>query len=108
MRRVVRPGLRRAAGEGIAVGGISGGPYLLAAAGLLDDRRFTIHWQHAPALIEAFPTLRPDQARFVIDRGRLTCGGGVAPLAVASPSRSGVACSRRSAAGAAPAPDHLR
>lgn len=72
--------LRRAAGEGVRVGGISGGPFVLAAAGLLKDRRFTIHWEHAPALMEAFPGLRPEQARFVIDRNRLTCGGGVAPL----------------------------
>lgn len=79
-----RPGvlrtLRRLAGEGVRIGGISGGPYLLAEAGLLTGRRFTIHWEHAPALMEAFPDLRPEQARFVIDGDRVTCGGGVAPL----------------------------
>lgn len=79
-RPEIHAALRRAAADGVAVGGISGGPFLLAAAGLLEHRRFTIHWQHAPALIEAFPHLRPDHARFVIDRGRLTCGGGIAPL----------------------------
>lgn len=73
-------GLRRLAGEGVRLGGISGGPYLLAAAGLLAGRRFTIHWEHAPALAEAFPELSPVQARYVIDRDRLTCGGGIAPL----------------------------
>ena len=72
--------LRRLAGEGVRVGGISGGPYVLAEAGLLKGRRFTIHWEHAPALAEAFPDLRPEQARFVIDGARITCGGGVAPL----------------------------
>ena len=72
--------LRRLAGEGVRLGGISGGPYLLAQAGLLGGRRFTIHWEHAAALSEAFPHLTPQPARFVIDGDRVTCGGGVAPL----------------------------
>ena len=72
--------LKRLARSGVRLGGISGGPYLLAAAGLLEGRDFTIHWEHAPALIESFPTLSPRQARFVLDGNRVTCGGGVAPL----------------------------
>lgn len=72
--------LRQLAREGVRIGGISGGPYLMAAAGLLDDRDFTIHWEHAPALMEAFPSLAPRQARYVLDGNRITCGGGVAPL----------------------------
>ncbi|AJY46277.1 GlxA family transcriptional regulator [Martelella endophytica] len=72
--------LRRLARRGDMLGGISGGPYLLAEAGLLDGRDFTIHWEHAAALIEAFPHLQPRQARFVMDGNRITCGGGVAPL----------------------------
>ena len=76
----IHAALRKMAREGIRIGGISGGPYLLAAAGLLDKRDFTIHWEHAPALIEAFPDLSVRQARFVLDGNRITCGGGVAPL----------------------------
>lgn len=72
--------LRQLSREGVRIGGISGGPYLLAAAGLLSERDFTIHWEHAPALLEAFPGLSPRQARFVIDGNRITCGGGIAPL----------------------------
>ncbi len=72
--------LRQLARDGVRIGGISGGPYLMAAAGLLQDRDFTIHWEHAPALIEAFPDLSPRQARYVLDGNRITCGGGVAPL----------------------------
>lgn len=72
--------LQRFSRSGIRVGGISGGPYLLAAAGLLQDRDFTIHWEHAPTLIESFPTLSPRHTRFVLDGNRVTCGGGVAPL----------------------------
>jgi AraC family transcriptional regulator, glycine betaine-responsive activator len=76
----IHAALRQFARKGVRIGGISGGPYLLAAAGLLDDCDFTIHWEHAPALMEAFPDLDPRQARFVIARNRITCGGGVAPL----------------------------
>jgi transcriptional regulator GlxA family with amidase domain len=72
--------LRRLASEGVRLGGISGGPYILAAAGLMKRRRFTVHWEHAPALVEAFPDLAPERARFVIDGDRLSCGGGIAPL----------------------------
>lgn len=81
----VHAALRGLERDGVRIGGISGGPYLLAEAGLLENQRFTIHWEHAPAFIEAFPHLggqgRPlEQARYIIDGNRLTCGGGVAPL----------------------------
>ncbi|MER9629565.1 GlxA family transcriptional regulator [Mesorhizobium sp. M0296] len=72
--------LRQFSRSGARIGGISGGPYILAAAGLLDGRDFTVHWEHAAALKEAFPNLKPRQARFVLDGNRITCGGGVAPL----------------------------
>ncbi|WP_137129209.1 GlxA family transcriptional regulator [Rhizobium sp. FY34] len=76
----LHPMLRRLARQGVRIGGISSGSYLLAQAGLLDGRDFTIHWEHAPAMREAFPHLLPRQARYVLDGDRLTCGGGVAPL----------------------------
>lgn len=66
--------------RGIRLGAISSGAYVLAAARLLDRRDFTIHWEHAGALREAFPHLLPRQARFVVDGDRITCAGGVAPL----------------------------
>lgn len=72
--------LRRLPRLGIRLGGISSGAYVLAAAGLLDNRDFTIHWEHAPVLREAFGHLTPRHARYVIDGDRITCAGGVAPL----------------------------
>ena len=72
--------LRRLAPKGGRIGSISSGAYVLAAAGLLDNRDFTIHWEHATLLKEAFPHLSPRQARYVIDGDRVTCAGGVAPL----------------------------
>jgi transcriptional regulator GlxA family with amidase domain len=72
--------LRRLARSGCAVGGVSGAPYILAKAGILDGYRCTIHWEHLPAFTEAFPDLIPTRTLFEIDRGRLTCGGGVAAM----------------------------
>ncbi|RUW99059.1 GlxA family transcriptional regulator [Mesorhizobium sp. M8A.F.Ca.ET.059.01.1.1] len=72
--------LRKLSRQGVRIGGISSGAYLLAAAGLMDNRDFTIHWEHAGLLKEAFPHLSPRQARYVIDGDRITCGGGIAPL----------------------------
>lgn len=77
---VLHAPLRKFARDGVRIGGISSGAYVLAAAGLLDACAFTIHWEHAPLLRETFPHLVPRQARFVVDGGRVTCGGGVAPL----------------------------
>lgn len=67
--------LRSATRRFRAVAGFDTGAWLLAAAGLLDGRRATIHWDEATAMAETFPEvdLRPD--RFVIDGDRLTCGG---------------------------------
>jgi transcriptional regulator GlxA family with amidase domain len=72
--------LRRLSRQGVRIGAISSGSYILAAAGLLDNRRFTIHWEHSPLLRETFPHLSPCQARYVLDGDRVTCGGGIAPL----------------------------
>jgi transcriptional regulator GlxA family with amidase domain len=72
--------LRRLAQRGLRIGGVSGGPFILARAGIMGGHRMTIHWEHAQALAEEFPDLILTRARYVIDRNRLTCAGGVAPL----------------------------
>jgi len=72
--------LRRLARRGVTLGGVSGGPYLLARANVLGGHSFTIHWEHAPALIEEYPDLDLRRSLFEIDRDRLTAGGGTASL----------------------------
>lgn len=72
--------LRRLARQGVTLGGISGGAYILARAGLLEARRFTLHWEHAAAFAEEFPNLDLRRSLFEIDRDRLTCSGGTAAL----------------------------
>jgi transcriptional regulator GlxA family with amidase domain len=72
--------LQQLARRGVRIGGISGGPFVLARANLLAGYRATIHWAHAPALLEEFPELDLRHSLFEIDRGRLTCSGGASPL----------------------------
>lgn len=66
--------------RGVGIGGVSGGAVLLARAGLLNGRRMTVHWEHAAALSRAYPDLWIERRLYVIDRDRVTCGGGTAPL----------------------------
>lgn len=72
--------LRQLARRGVKIGGISGGSYLLARANVLAGYRFTLHWEHAPAFMEEYPQLDLRRSLFEIDRDRLTCSGGTAPL----------------------------
>lgn len=72
--------LRRMARNGVILGGVSGGPAILARAGLMAGRRMTVHWEHAEALAEMEPGLLLERTLYVIDRDRMTCAGGTAPL----------------------------
>ena len=72
--------LRRLARRGVTIGGISGGPYILARAGLLDGHRATLHWEHQPAFSEDFPEIEVTPSLFEIDGNRITCSGGISAL----------------------------
>ena len=72
--------LRRLDTRGIRIGGVSGGSVILAMAGLMEGRRMTVHWEHAAALSETHPDCLIERRLYVMDRDRVTCGGGTAPL----------------------------
>lgn len=72
--------LRGLAHHGVGLGGISGGGAILAKAGLMQGRRFTLHWTHIDPLAEAMPDLLIERALYVIDRDRYSCAGGVAAM----------------------------
>lgn len=72
--------LRRLDRAGVALGGISGGAVVLACAGLMTNRRFTVHWHHLDQLKAQSSGYFVEQRLFVIDRDRYTCAGGSAPL----------------------------
>jgi AraC family transcriptional regulator, glycine betaine-responsive activator len=72
--------LHAAADRGVLLGGVCTGAYALMSAGLLDGYHCTSHWEDLPALHAEFPNVRFADELFVIDRDRLTCTGGTAPL----------------------------
>ena len=78
--KAVAAWLRRLARRGVVIGGISGGPYVLAKAGLLHQRRATLHWEHIAAFREAFPDIEVVPSLFEIDGNRITCSGGISAL----------------------------
>lgn len=70
-----RSALRRIAAQAVLVAGMDTGAWLMAAAGLLDGRRATIHWDILDSFAEQFLPVEVVRERFVIDGDRLTCGG---------------------------------
>ena len=79
-RKEVINALRLVERRGAAIGAICTGTYLLAMAGLLKDRRCTIHWENYDGLVEEFPELEVTNDLFEIDGDRVTCSGGTASL----------------------------
>lgn len=74
------PWLLAMAERRVRIGGVSGGSVILAKAGLMAGRRMTVHWEHAAQLAELYPDIVIERRLYVIDRDRVTCGGGIAPL----------------------------
>lgn len=70
--------LRREARRGPGVGAVCTGAHVLAAAGLLDGRRCTIHWENRDSFEEDFPDIELTQNIYVIDGNRYTAAGGTA------------------------------
>jgi AraC family transcriptional regulator, glycine betaine-responsive activator len=72
--------LRRLARHGTMIGGISTGAFVLADAGLLADRRCTVHWEYADWFQSRHPTIALSRDLYVVDREVFTCSGGTAAL----------------------------
>lgn len=72
--------LRQLDKQGVVLGAICTGTYLLARAEVLNDYRCTIHWENLAAAREEFPQLVISPELYEIDRKRYTCAGGTAPL----------------------------
>ncbi len=73
--------LRAAHAAGARVAGLCSGAFVLAAAGLLDDRPATTHWALAALLAQMYPKVKVQPGRLYIDDGDvLTAGGGAAGM----------------------------
>jgi transcriptional regulator GlxA family with amidase domain len=78
--RPVLAALRKLARRGVRLGALDTGTFLLAAAGLIDERRVTLHWEAVPAFREKFPQIAVTGELFEIDDRVFTCAGGTAAL----------------------------
>jgi transcriptional regulator GlxA family with amidase domain len=78
--RTVSAWLREEHNRGVAVGGVCTGAHVLAAAGLLANRRCAIHWENLPGFQEAFPKANVFADLFEVDSNVYTCAGGTASL----------------------------
>lgn len=75
-RRLLRAAARRAR---VTVG-LDAGPWLLAAAGLLDGRRATVHWDLLDAFTERFLEVEASRARMLRDGPFWTCAGAISAM----------------------------
>ncbi len=57
--------------------GIDGGAWLMATAGLLENRRATIHYDNFEEFEEAFPNVHAQRERWIDDGDRLTASGAI-------------------------------
>jgi transcriptional regulator GlxA family with amidase domain len=78
--RAVEETVRRLARHNVALAAVSTGSFVLARAGLLTDRRCTVHWDYADSFAEAFPDIALCNDLFVVDGSILTCAGATAAL----------------------------
>ncbi len=76
--------LQRWHARGVRVAAACTGTFLLARAGVLDDRRATTSWWLGPTFRRAFPAVQLEQdAMLVVDRQALTAGAALAHLDLA-------------------------
>jgi transcriptional regulator GlxA family with amidase domain len=73
--------LRVANANGARIAGLCSGAFVLAAAGLLDNRPATTHWAMADLLARRYPKVQvQDSVLFIDDGDVLTAGGGAAGM----------------------------
>ncbi|MEU3946467.1 helix-turn-helix domain-containing protein [Streptomyces sp. NPDC029526] len=70
--------LRRGVERGARVASVCSGVFVLAAAGLLDGRRATVHWRHADELKRQYPHLTVEPDVLYVDEGPVITSAGTA------------------------------
>jgi transcriptional regulator GlxA family with amidase domain len=72
--------VRQAARRVHMIGGVEAGSWVLAMAGLLDQRRATTHWEDLEDFAARFPQVRVIPDRWVVDGAVFTTGGAAPAL----------------------------
>jgi len=95
--------LRRAANQGSSIVGVCTASFVLARAGLMQNRKCCVHWIHGPEFEEEFPDIEIESGTiFLEDRDRITCSGGRSAADVALyliEKHCGAASARKAATG---------
>lgn len=65
---------------GVAVSGVGTATYILAKAGLLNDKYCTIHWEKLPGFSERYMEVPVNAVIYQVDGNIWTCAGGSASL----------------------------
>ena len=72
--------LRREARRGLTIGGLCTAAYPMAKAGLLDEKKATIHWENQDSFAEEFSEVELTKTVFVCDGNRYTTAGGTSSI----------------------------
>ncbi|MDB6179948.1 GlxA family transcriptional regulator [Paracoccus fistulariae] len=72
--------VRQGAQHARMIGGVEAGSWVLAMAGLLDDRRATTHWEDLEEFATRFPQVQVIPDRWVVDDHIFTTGGAAPAL----------------------------
>ena len=72
--------LRREARRGLTIGGLCTAAYPMARAGLLDEKKATIHWENQDSFAEEFLEVELTKTVFVCDGNRYTTAGGTSSI----------------------------
>ena len=76
--------LRTAYEANVSIVGLCTGSFVIAKAGLLDDRRCAVHVEHRNQLKQLFPRTRPETDQiYVNDNEVITCPGGTSAIDLA-------------------------
>lgn len=70
--------MRRAHERGARIVSICSGVFVLAAAGLLDDKRATTHWRYVETLRQRYPHIRVEPDALYVDEGNVFTSAGSA------------------------------
>jgi transcriptional regulator GlxA family with amidase domain len=70
--------LNRAVERGATVLSVCSGVFVVAASGLLDDRRCAAHWRHAELLGRRYPQVKVEQDVLYVDEGGVITSAGTA------------------------------
>ncbi|MFV2035754.1 MAG: GlxA family transcriptional regulator [Halocynthiibacter sp.] len=78
--RAVLSWLRRQSRFGAVIGGLCTAAYTLAKAGLLENKKATIHWENQDSFVEEFSDIDLTKSVFVVDGKRYTTAGGTSSI----------------------------